>query len=82
MLLGSGKETPMFIRYLEVLLAVLVIVIVISQVIAPLWRNQPIFPFFGRKRKLERELTQVHGEQAEQALEKVIKSERRNGRKN
>ena len=43
----------------EILLALGVLAIVYSQILRPLFRGTPLFPFFRERPKLERELEQV-----------------------
>lgn len=56
----------------EVLLIAITAVGGVTQVIIPLWRNTPLFPYFGRKQELMDVLKHVRGEAEEAELEEHI----------
>lgn len=62
----------MFLRLLELLFLVLVFIMVSTQVILPLWQNRPLFPIFGRRRKVETQLGKVVEEREVNELEKRV----------
>ena len=56
----------------EVLLIALTAVGGVTQIIIPLWRNTPMFPYFSRKQKLLDVLTHVRGEIDEAEVDELI----------
>lgn len=66
----------MFLRVMELLLVVLVILFVASQVLMPLWQAKPLFPFFRKKVELEMELKEVEEEKEVADLEARIAAAR------
>lgn len=49
----------MFLRLIEALLYVALVLVTVSQVLIPLWRNRPMFPFFRERRKVESQFGEV-----------------------
>ena len=49
----------MFLRLIEFLIYVALILGTVSQVLIPLWRNRPLFPFLREKRKVESKFGEV-----------------------
>ncbi len=43
----------MFLRFAITLVAVLVITVVVTQVIIPIWKDKPVFPIFRKKTRRE-----------------------------
>lgn len=43
----------MFLRLMEFLIYVILLLSIGSQIVIPLWRNRPMFPLFRQKRKVE-----------------------------
>lgn len=62
----------MAIYLIEVLLMALVAVGGITQIIVPLWRNTPLFPYFSRRQELMDTLKHVRGEIDEEEISKRI----------
>lgn len=59
----------MFVRVIEISTIVLFIIMMITQVIVPLWKNRPIFPIFNRSRRdLESSLTALQELEDQQKL--------------
>ena len=56
----------------ELVAATLLIYLGITQVVLPLWRDTPLFPAFGRERRLERELAEATEKVVEAKLEEQI----------
>ena len=63
---------PMVIRLLELIFVMLFVVFMLTQVLLPAATNEPLFPFFKRRRKLEQKLTEARGEVADAQLRKEI----------
>ncbi|OGF82511.1 hypothetical protein A3B18_00870 [Candidatus Giovannonibacteria bacterium RIFCSPLOWO2_01_FULL_46_13] len=61
----------MFLFWLELVIIGVLLLLFVSQVFLPLWRNTPIFPLFRRERKLEAEIAEVK----QQGLEADLKKE-------
>ena len=59
----------------EVLLIALTAVGGVTQIIIPLWRNTPMFPYFSRKQELLDVLTHVRGEIDEAEVDELIEYE-------
>jgi len=58
-----------FVRMLEGLITFLFFITMVTQVIIPLWKNIPIFPFFNKARvELEDGLKTVHELEEQQKL--------------
>jgi hypothetical protein len=49
----------MFLRLIEALLYVALVLGTVSQVMIPLWRNRPLFPYFRERRKIESKFGEV-----------------------
>ena len=58
--------------WLEFLFGVVVVIVAISQVIVPIKKGLPVFPFFRKTQKLHGELTKVNREIEDLKLEKEI----------
>lgn len=57
---------------LEFLFGICVVIVIVNQVIVPMVKGLPVFPFFRKTRKLEEELTKVNGEVEDMKLEREI----------
>ncbi len=66
---------------IEATLVVMVFAIIITQTLIPLWKNEPLFPFFKRRKKLEEALMSAQGEIKEVELEEKIKKTKQEVRK-
>lgn len=66
----------MFLQVIEGALAVLVFLVLVTQVIWPLAVGRPLFPFFREGRKLEGQLGQVRDQVDNAELKKTIETER------
>lgn len=62
----------MFLKFITTLVIALVLLIAVSQVIVPLWRGQRLFPAFGRRARLERELERWRQDDEERRIERQI----------
>lgn len=62
----------MFLKFVAGLVLALILVVGFSQVILPLWQGKRLFPAFGRKARLERELERWREDEAERQLEQEI----------
>ena len=49
----------MFLRLIEFLLYIALLLGTVSQVLIPLWKNRPLFPFFRERRKIESKFGEV-----------------------
>lgn len=56
---------------------VLLIVFIISQLIIPAWRGVKLFPAFGRRGKLQKEMVELNDEEEIATLEREIESKRK-----
>lgn len=61
---------------LEIVLVALVVLAGVTQLVVPLWRGTPLFPFVRRERRLEAELSEAREEVIEVKLEQRIRQER------
>ena len=57
---------------LEFLFGVCAVIVVANQVVVPMAKGLPVFPFFRKTRKLSKELIEVKGEIADLKLEQEI----------
>jgi len=64
-----------FLRLAEYAFAALLFWVLVTQLIMPLWRGRPIFPFFRRSRDLENRLGEVRQAKDEAAIEREIEKE-------
>lgn len=64
----------MFFRLMEVVLAAFIILVLVSQILWPLFQGRPIFPFFRKQRQLEKGLAEVNQTNFESGLRKKIKN--------
>jgi hypothetical protein len=62
----------MFLKFVTTLVIALVLVVAVTQVIVPLWRGQRLFPAFGRRARLERELERWRLDEEERRMEQEI----------
>jgi len=62
---------------LEFIFAVFVVIIFVNQLIVPIAKGLPIFPFFRKTRKLSEELTTVNGAIEDLKLEQKISKRKR-----
>lgn len=62
----------MFLKFVTSFVITLVLLIAVSQVIVPLWRGQRLFPAFGRRARLERELERWRQDEEERRIEREI----------
>jgi hypothetical protein len=65
----------MLLHILEASLALLVAIIVISQIIVPGFKSEKLFPVFRKRRRLESDLALVRTEVADQELMQRIREE-------
>ena len=59
----------MFLRFVEILSMILVILLLATQVIWPLMRGRLVFPFFRKRGKLEAKLNEVREAEDDKQLE-------------
>ena len=73
----------MFFRLMEYTFAAVLILMFVTQIVMPVWKGRPMFPFFRNQRKLEKSLADANQAEYEADLaEKVKKSQpRQNGTK-
>jgi len=57
---------------LELVLVALVVLVGVTQLVVPLWRGTPLFPFGRRERRLEVDLAEAREEVVEAKLEQEI----------
>ena len=62
---------------LEFLFSVCVVIVAVNQIVVPMAKGLPVFPFFRKVRKLSKELTEVKGEIADLKLEQEIIREKK-----
>jgi len=62
----------MFLRYVEIVLIILALVLFISEVLVPLTRGTKVFPTFRRQGKLQNKLADVKQTLAEKNIEQRI----------
>lgn len=67
----------MFLRVLEIVLIVAVIIITITQLIIPAYRGQKLFPLFRRQGRLENELAEAVQEAEESKVQSKINRTRK-----
>ena len=66
----------MFLRYLELGIIVVLLLIFATQVFIPMWRGTKVFPIFrSRERQLESKLTELREEAHAAELEHVVEEE-------
>ncbi len=65
------------LRILEYAFLGVVVILVVTQVVLPLWRGSQLFPFFRRERELEHELQKLKQESIETDLEREIAKTRK-----
>ena len=68
----------MFLRYVEILLIVVVIVVFATQVFIPLWRGTPLFPYFRKEGRLNARLKEDRQSAVESDLEAKLNREKEN----
>lgn len=82
----------MFLRTVEILFAIIVAIIIVTQVAMPAWKHQKLFPIFRKSQKqLEKELAEAEQKKSEvelradiddvrkeSELEETYRKERRN----
>lgn len=67
----------MLLGLLELIVAVLVGVVVFTQIIAPLWRGTKLFPYFRRQGTLESQLDLTRQHRTEAELERELRTAQR-----
>lgn len=67
----------MFLRFLEFVFIILVAIVVITQLIIPVWRGQMLLPWFRKQRKLEEQLAEATQQKVERDISKAIRKTRR-----
>ena len=69
----------MFVEKLfEYVMGALIVLVLITQVVIPLWNKKPIFPFFGKTAKLEDKLGSVEEEGLSLSVgERILKEKAR-----
>lgn len=65
----------MFLRFLEIMAVVLVFLMLVTQLIVPLWQNRLMFPWFRKISKLEHEVAVANEHKAEGRLEQILQDE-------
>lgn len=68
---------PVTLYLLEFLFCACTVIVIINQVIVPMVKGLPVFPFFRKTQKLSEELTKVNGEVEDIKLEKKITARRK-----
>jgi hypothetical protein len=66
-----------FIELVELALALLFLVVMVSQIVIPLARGSKLFPLFLKENKLEAELATVRQKKLEEKIKEKIKNEGR-----
>lgn len=66
-----------FLYFVEVIIALLIILVFLTQVFVPLWRVTPLFPIFRREYKLETKLEEKRQEALEAKIQRDIEAEQR-----
>ena len=61
-----------FVTLVELIVAVLVLYLGVTQIVLPLWRDTPLFPMRRRERRLQHELAEATENVVEAELEKRI----------
>jgi F0F1-type ATP synthase membrane subunit b/b' len=62
-----------WLRTTEVVLGLLVILVLVTQIVYPLYKGRQTFPIFRRQQKLEKELAEANQEQYEADLAAEVK---------
>ena len=60
------------VRWIEIVIVSLVIIVVATQIILPLRKNRPLFPIFRKSNKLEKELGKVQQEVEDKKLAQKV----------
>lgn len=63
---------PATLYLLELLFCICAVIVIVNQVIVPMTKSLPVFPFFRKTRKLSEKLTKINGEVEDVKLEKRI----------
>lgn len=73
----KGVNKMVFLELLELVVALLFLLFIITQIAIPMWQNKPLWPIFRKKAKaLELQLSELRGEVDEARFEKEIQRER------
>lgn len=67
----------MILYALEFILVVWLALITVTQVIVPLWRNKPLFPFFRMREKVVSEIGKAAEEVEVSEFEKILRQMQR-----
>lgn len=66
----------MFLRYLELFVIAVIVLVFVTQVFIPMWRGTKTWPIFrSRQRQLESKLTELREEAHAAELEHVVEEE-------
>ena len=68
-----------FAEVVELTIMTIFTLLMVTQVIVPLWRGTKIFPLFRKQRKLEKDLVSAREETLEAQIEKRTTDERKRG---
>lgn len=64
-----------FLEFMEVVIAVLILIFFITQILIPLAKGTPYFPAFRKRKKLEEDLAEAREEVDKAELEIAIKKD-------
>ena len=67
----------MFLYVLEGSIVAVLLLLFVTQVFLPLWRNTPTFPLFRKERKLEAEMDEARQQGLEAELERDLRKLKR-----
>jgi len=66
-----------FLEVVELVLGILILAFFVTQVLIPIWKRTPLFPFFrSTRKKLEEELEKVKEETDNALIEREIEKEK------
>jgi hypothetical protein len=70
---GIGKEcAKMLLAAFEILLLVFILLLLLTQILLPMMRGMPVFPFFRNAARLNNKLDEVRQKAAEKKLKEEI----------
>jgi len=67
----------MFLRFAELIAALILLLTFVTQVLIPAWQGRALFPIFRRQARLERTLARLRQQELEADLEDEIERHRR-----
>lgn len=68
----------MFLRFVELIAAAIILVFFVTQVWLPMSKGRPTFPILRKQGRLEKELAEVKQQEAEKELETAVEQAKLN----